>query len=276
MAHAATSATVVIGLAVLLGPALLADVPKDTSAAFDKYIAVTDARVQTEVTDPQRFLWMDFLPDERRREIQKRTITGEVVLEKLETRDRGARIPIPGGIVHHWVGTVFVPNGRLKDAVLLMQDYTRHGQVFAPDISAGRLISREGDTFTFTMRFVLRKVITAVLQTEQQAQFFAPAPDRVHSRIRSTRIVEIDNAGTPQEHERPAERDRGYLWRQASYWRYFERDGGTYVQCESMSLSRPLPTAVGWFFNRSAAAVPRDVLSHSLIAARRELTRPAR
>ena len=273
MSNAAKCATAVLGLTLVLAPVLLADVPAETSAGFDKYIAATDARVQTEVADPQRFLWMDFLPDDRRRDIQKRVIGGEVVLEKLETKERGAEIPIPGGIVHHWVGTVFVPKGHLKDAVALMQDYDRHGQVFAPDIAAGHLVSREGDTFKFTMRFVLRKVITAVLQTEQEARFFTPAPDRVWSRLRSTRIVEIDNAGTPQEKERPADRDRGYLWRQASYWRYLERDGGTYIQCESMSLSRPLSMAVGWLFNRSAAAVPRDVLSNSLIAARKELLR---
>ena len=262
-----------LSLVVLLGPTALASVPAATSAAFDRYLTMTDARVQKEVSHPQQFLWMDFLPESRRRDIQRRVLAGDIVLEKLQTLDGGASISIPGGIVHHWVGTVFVPKGRLSDAVALMQDYDRHGQVFAPDIAAGHLISREGDTFRFTMRFGLRKVITAVLQTEQEGHFFAPAPDRVYSRLRSTRIVEIDNAGTPQEKERPADRDRGYLWRQASYWRYLERDGGTYIQCESMSLSRPLPMAVGWLFNRSAAGVPRDVLSNSLAAARKELLR---
>jgi hypothetical protein len=166
-----------------------------------------------------------------------------------------------------------VPGVRVAAAVALMQDYDRHGDVFAPSVSRGRVIARDGDTIDFTMRFVVKKVITAVLQTDQQARFFRPAPDRAHSRIRATRIVEIENAGTPQEREKPPDRDRGYMWRLASYWRFIERDGGTYIQCESLNLSRPLPAMVGWFFGRSAAAIPRDTLSFTLSAARRELLR---
>lgn len=246
-------------------------IPPETSKAFDRYLAATDARVQSELADNQRFLWVDFAPDARAHEVLAALKNGQVVLEKVTTHDRGAAIPVPGGLIHHWVGAVFVPDAHVGQAVALMQDYDRHDEVFAPSIARSRLISRTDDTFQFSMRFVIRKVITAVLQTDQTSRFFSPAPDRTHSRIVSTRIVEIENAGTPSEREKPAGRDRGYLWRQASYWRFLERDGGTYVQCESMSLSRPLPMAVGWLFGRSAASVPPDTLRFTLGALRREL-----
>jgi hypothetical protein len=254
-------------------PSAFSDVPGETAAAFDRYLRATDARVDAELADPVRFLWFDFAPDPRRREVATRLRDGQPLLERLTTTDRGAAIPMPGGIVHHWVGVVFVPGVSVADAVALMQDYDRHGDVFAPSVSRGRVIARDGDTIDFTMRFVVKKVITAVLQTEQQARFFRPAPDRAHSRIRATRIVEIENADTPREREKPPERDRGYMWRLASYWRFIERDGGTYIQCESLNLSRPLPAMVGWFFGRSAAAIPRDTLSFTLSAARKELLR---
>jgi hypothetical protein len=123
------------------------------------------------------------------------------------------------------------------------------------------------------MRFVIRKVITAVLQTDQRAHFERPAPDRAYSRIVSARIAEIDNAGTPGEREKAPGEDRGYLWRLVSYWRFQERDGGTYVQCESVSLSRPLPTGLGWLFGRAAAGVPRDITIANLQATRRALAK---
>jgi hypothetical protein len=248
-------------------------IPLETSAAFDRYLAATDERVQSELGDSRRFLWADFASQVRAREVLTALRSGEVVLEKLTTTDHGVAIPVPGGLIHHWVGVVFVPNVHVREAVALMQDYDRHDEVFAPSIARSRVISRGNDTFQFSMRFVIKKVITAVLQTDQSSRFFSPAPDRTHSRIVSTRIVEIENAGTPSEREKPPERDRGYLWRQASYWRFLERDGGTYVQCESMSLSRPLPTAIGWLFGRSAASVPPDTLRFTLGAARRELVR---
>lgn len=251
----------------------VAEIPAETAAAFDRYLRATDTRVESELGDAARFLWFDFASESRRRQVTAALSRGESTLEHLTTRDHGAAVAIPGGIVHHWVGVVFVPGARVGDAVRLMQDYDRHDEVFAPSISRSQLISRNGDSFRFTMRFVIRKVITAVLQTDQESRFFAPGPDRAHSRIRATRIVEIDQAGTPREREKSAAEDRGYLWRQASYWRFLERDGGTYIQCESLSLSRPLPTAVGWFFGRSAAAIPRDTLSFTLAAARKELLR---
>ena len=251
----------------------LAEVPAETSAAFDRYLRATDTRVESELDDAARFLWFDFASESRRREVTAALGRGEPILEQLTTRDRGGAIGIPGGVVHHWVGVVFVPGAQVGEAVRLMQDYDRHDEVFAPSITRSQVISQTGDAFRFTMRFVIRKVITAVLQTDQESRFFTPASDRAHSRIRATRIVEIDQAGTPREREKSAAEDRGYLWRQASYWRFLERDGGTYIQCESLSLSRPLPTAVGWFFGRSAAAIPRDTLSFTLTAARKELTR---
>jgi hypothetical protein len=262
-----------VALSLLSGVALHADAPPETAKAFDRYVALTDARVKAEMADGTRFLWMDFLPDARRRAVQSQLTSGQIVLEAMTTLERGREVPVPGGVVHHWVGTVFVPKAHVRDAVALMQDYDRHEKVFAPMIAKSRLVSRNGDTFHFTMRFVLRKVITAVLQTDQEATFFTPAPDRAHSRLHSTRIVEIDNAGTPQETEKTPDRDRGYLWQQVSYWRYIERDGGTYIQCESMSLSRPLPFGVNWLFGRAAAGVPRDTLSDSLAAARKDLSR---
>ena len=36
------------------------------------------------------------------------------------------------------------------------------------------------------------------------------------------RIAELDGAETPRETEKPIGRDRGFLWRLNSYWRYEE------------------------------------------------------
>ncbi len=38
--------------------------------------------------------------------------------------------------------------------------------------------------------------------------------------------------------EKPEGKDRGFLWRLNSYWRYQQVDGGVLVECESLTLSR--------------------------------------
>jgi hypothetical protein len=265
-----------VAAAVSSAPVRAADLQPETIAAYERYVQLTDERLQSELTDPQRFVWFDFprTSDGRRREVARALERGEVVLERLETRDGNAEIRIPHGLVHHWVGVVFVPGATAQQAVAVMQDYDRHDEIFAPRISQSRVLSRSGDTFRFTMRFVITGVLSAVLQTDQEARFFFPGPARAHSRIAGTRIVEIANAGTPAEAEKPEGRDRGYLWRQTSYWRFLERDGGTYVQCEVISLSRGLPAGLGWLFGRAATGVPKDTLSFTLQRVRETLVRP--
>jgi len=266
---------VAIGLVLVALPprTSAAQPPPATLAAFDNYVRLTDGRARSEVTDSLHFLWIDGLSDTRRGQVLKSLGQGDVVVERTETRDRSREIEVPGAMLHHWVGTVFVPHVAVGQAVALLQDYDRHGEVFAPVITQAKLLSQNGSDFTFTMRFVIRKVISATLNTDEKAHFERPSADRAWSRIVATRIAEVDDAGTAVEKEKPPGQDHGYLWQLISYWRFLERDGGTYIQCESVSLSRSLPFGVGWLFGRAAAGVPRDITASNLGAARRYLLR---
>jgi hypothetical protein len=264
-----------LALAGVLAGALTvaADLKPETVAAFDHYVRVTDARVDAESRGGGGFLRLDQLPPSDRTRQVAAVRNGGVHIERIESRDNGSTIPVPSGLVHHWLGVVFAPGATLQESVTLLQDYDRHDEIYAPAITDARLLSRRGDEFTFTMRFVVRSVLTAVLKTDQTARFFFPAPDRAHSRIVSTRIVEVADAGSAHESEKPEGHDRGYLWRMTSYWRFLERDGGMYVQCESISLSRGLPAGLGWIFGRAVRGVPRDTLVYTLAQTRKTLAK---
>ena len=80
--------------------------------------------------------------------------------------------------------------------------------------------------------------------------------------------------GTPHERERPVGRDGGYLWRLYTYWRFLERDGGTYVQCEAMSLTRGIPFALGWLIGPFVTSIPRESLAFTLETTRKTLAAP--
>jgi hypothetical protein len=54
------------------------------------------------------------------------------------------------------------------------------------------------------------------------------------------------------------------MWRLNTYWRVFERDGGTYVQCESISLSRDIPFGLGWIVGPFVTDVPKESLQFTL------------
>ena len=82
---------------------------------------------------------------------------GGVIIERLQTRDGSKEIDVPDGLIHHWVGTVFVPRVGVKEAVALMQDYDRHSKYFAPAIARSKLLEHDGNRFRSRCGFTSRK-----------------------------------------------------------------------------------------------------------------------
>jgi hypothetical protein len=168
---------------------------------------------------------------------------------------------------------VFVPGATIDQALALLQDYDRHAEIYRPAVARSRLLSRDGDGFRVYLRFTMKKVITVVVNTENEARFTRLGPGSAQSRIYSTRIAEVDEADTPREREKPVGRDGGYLWRLYTYWRFLERDGGTYVQCESISLTRGIPLGFGWLIGPFVTSIPRETLAFTLETTRATLAR---
>jgi len=258
---------------VQAAPAAAAELHARTVDAFDRYVRRTEARLNG--VGP--FLWIDRLPDVKRREAVETVRRMGLSIERLEETDENGRgIEVPDGMIHHWVGTAFVSGASIEQALTLLQDYDAHQRIFAPTVAASKLISRDGPRFTFFLRFVLRKVITVTVNSEHEAVFRRPASDRAEGWIRSTRIAEVENAGGAGEREKPVGNDGGYLWRLNTYWRLQARDGGLYVQCESVSLSRGIPFGLGWIVGPFVTSIPRESLTFTLETTQRHLERARR
>jgi len=253
-----------------------AELAPAAAAAFQHYVKLTERRMDAEVSRSTDFLWIDVLPTGRKAEVLRGLQGGGVIVERLQTRDGSKEIDAPGALIHHWVGTVFVPRTHIKEAVVLMQDYDRHSKFFAPAIAASKMLMHDGNRFRVALRFQVQKIITVTLDTENEAEFFHPAADRAHSRIRSTRVREISDAGTPREKPKPAGGENGFMWNLNTYWRFAERDGGTYVQCESLTLSRDVPFALAWIIRPIITEMPRESLNFTLVKLREALVTPVK
>ena len=146
----------------------------------------------------------------------------------------------------------------------LLQDYDHHAEIYQPRVVRSKLLSRSGDVFQVFLRFSMKKVITVVVNTDNEARFTRSGPDRAQSRIYSTRVAEVDDPDTPQEREEPVGHDGGYLWRLYTYWRFLERDGGMYLQCEAITLTRGIPMGFGWMIGPFVTSIPRESLVFTL------------
>jgi len=256
------------GLGLLVdpgGPLRAAELHPTTVAAFNKYASVTESQ---RVAMPE-FLWVE--ADAARRARAQELRRGGLLIERLETRDAGREIDVPDGLIHHWLGAVFVPDATIAQALGLLQDYDHHAEIYSPNVERSRLLSRDGDDFKLYLRFFMHKVITVVVDSDHEAHFRRLDATRAQSRIYSTRIAEVENPDTPQERERPVGQDGGYLWRLNSYWRLLERDGGVYLECESITLTRGIPFGLGWIVGPFVTSIPKETLTFTLETTRKAL-----
>jgi len=259
---------VLLGLLWPAAPARAADLHKKTADAFDRYVQLTEAQMDSEAGSAAPFLWLDRQPPERRAELLARARNGEVVIERLETKDHGAVMAIPEGMIHHWIGTVFIPGATLEQTLMLEEDYDHHQDYFHPDVQRSRILRHDGNDFLVFFRFRKKKVITSILDTEHEIHYQLLSSARAASRSRTTRIQEVENAGEKDEALKPAGHDNGFLWRMYTYWRFEERDGGTYVESQSISLTRDIPAGLGWMIGPFVTGIPRESLTFTLATTR--------
>jgi hypothetical protein len=251
-----------------------ADLEPKTLQGFDHYVQLAQTAINKQLSAHQAFLWIERLPLDRRRIAQGQLRAGEVVIERLDATsldgpaEPSRPILVPDGLIHHWIGTVFIPGATLAETLQLEQDYDHHQDYFRPDVIRSKILRRKGNDFTIQLRLYRKKVITTVLDTEHEVHYQIVDETHAWSQSHATRIQEVDNAGEADERLEPTGHDRGFLWRMNTYWRFEERDGGTYVECQSISLTRNIPTGLGWLVGPYLASVPRESLTFTLATTR--------
>jgi hypothetical protein len=240
-----------------------------TMEAFSTYVRATDARNNAELQSGKDFLWIDYLPEAARHRAYKSLAAGESQIEQRITLADGREISCPAGMIHHWEGLIFIPGARLDDVLHVLEDYDHHSVYYAPDVARSKLEERDGDHFRAFLRFRRQKIITVVLNTDHDIRYFRDNPQQAHSRSSATHIAEVDNVGKSNEHEKSRDDDNGFLWGMETWWRLQEKDGGVYVQSEVVSLTREIPTGLGWMIGPFITSIPKDTLSFTLEATRK-------
>jgi hypothetical protein len=247
-----------------------AELKPATSAAFERYARATEARVAREIASS--FLYTSGLPGARRDAVRAMLQRGEVYMERLEMKDEaGKELKAPDAIIHHWVGAAFVPCVTLQQTLELVQDYNRHQEIYRPEIMRSKLVSRQENDFKIYYRLRKKKLITVTLNTHHDVHYRLISPQRATSRSYTTRIQEVADADSPQEREKPVGHDTGFLWRLYSYWRFEEKDGGVYIECESISLTRDIPLGLSFIIRPIITDVPKESLQATMGSTRRAL-----
>lgn len=249
-------------LLAVAGAAPAVKLKPETAQAFDRYVRAAEARMDERLRT-RTPLWLDGSP-ERLNAVR----AGDVAVAPLAGK---GDLEVSGGLIHDWIGALFVPRVTLAQALASVQDYGSDKNTHKPEVIDSKLLSRNGNDFRVYLRVMKKKVLTVVLNTEHDVRYFPVNATFCHSRSYSTRIAEVDGPGKPDERELPVGDDHGFLWRLYSYWMFQERDGGVYIECEAISLSRDIPTGLGWLIEPIIRTLPRESLVNTLTSTRKAI-----
>ena len=248
-------------------PASAADLKQKTTDAFDKYVAVTEARMASELKPGGKFLYADHpapVPSEEMRDAYNRLKRGEILVERQETKLDGKDVEVPDGMVHHWVGLVFIPGATLAQTLAVVQDYDHRAELYKPEVIAAHVISHHGDDYKIFLRLYQKRFTTVAFNTEYAIHWGRVDEKKLYSNSLSTRVAEVKDSSQPDGEEIPVGHGRGYLWRLNTYWRFEEKDGGVYMQCEAVSLTRDIPFGLGWLIKPLVTKIPKQSLDRAL------------
>ena len=237
-----------LALLLLASPLVADELHKSTLDRFQAYMATLDSQIAQRAAGTQR-LQVD--------------AAGTPAIENFGLHE------IHLGLIHDWAGAVFAPGAKLNDAVSVLQDVNAYKDIYSPEVIDSRLIERNGDRIRFHMRVLKKKVLTVVLDADYDVEYRRVSKSVVEVVSRSSPFREVEAAGKPEQHLKPADSGYGFLWRLNSYWLLEERDGGVYMECRAVSLTRDIPHGLGWIVRPMVSSLPRESLESTLTHTRR-------
>jgi hypothetical protein len=246
-------------LAILMAPAHAGTLRPETVAAWNTYIQQVDRGLQERLCNGGRFLWA-FEEDGRAARVRN----GEILVVQAPGQNPHK---VPNGLIHHWIGVVFVPKVKLDDVINVTRDYDRYKEFYTPYVVDSKSIYRSGMDDRFSMRLMNRSFfLKSALDADYRSKIVRLDDHHSYSVAETTRVQEIEEHGEPGEHSLPEGHGEGYIWKLHSIARLEERDGGVYLELEAIALSRDIPLG----FRFAMDPVVRRVSRNSLITSLRQ------
>jgi len=234
-----------------------AELKKETLNAWDSYLAQESAQVKERAAKGGGFFWTD--ADPKRREQVK---AGGVLVEAVGEQNP---LHVPGGLIHHWIGAVFIPGARIEDVLAIARDYPHYKDYYKPGVGDAATLFQSDSKDEFTIRFVNPSVLSkSSLEGKYVSEFVRVSADRFYSTSVTTSMREIRDFGCANEKDLPSGEGSGYIWRLYSTARMENRDGGVLLEMEAVALSRDIPACLHWFVDPIVRRISRDSIEKSL------------
>jgi hypothetical protein len=249
-------ASAILGLLLVAARSDATELKQATLQAWDTYVQTIDTTVDQRATGSSPFLWVDETPDSLRR-----VRSGEFVVTNHDPRK------VPQGLIHHWFGAMFVPNVTIDGVLNVLDNYDRYSDFYKPLVVKAAVLDRtDSDEKVNVVMVQTAFSVTAAVDTDSDVHIVRLSPDKVYIVSKAVRVAEIADFGKPSEHPFPEDQRPGYVWRTLDVTRLEQRDGGVYVEMETVALSRGIPIEFRWIIKPVTDSLPRKIMLDTLKA----------
>jgi hypothetical protein len=200
------SSILAVIVAATTGIAHAADLKPETIDAWEEYVRANEAGIHARLNGGKAFLWMDEMQDRK-----ERIRRGEITVAPVVGNGTQS---VPNGLIHHWVGAVFISNAILRNLLAVIENYDGYKQIYKPAVVDSRALASNATDEEFSMVW-LRQVlfVRAAMAAQYRARYFVVDARRSYSVIDSTQIQQIEGYGRPVERLLPPDTGSGFIWR---------------------------------------------------------------
>jgi len=238
-----------------------------TLEAWNEYIQAGRFDMESRADGKKPFLWMNESAD---RAIRVRR--GEVVVEPAA--GRGTQ-EVPSGMIHHWIGALFIPGATIEGLKSVIQNYDGYQRIYRPAVVESKDLGCTTGGREFSMTWQRRVLfVNAAIQGQYWSHDVMLDDHRGYDISGTNRIQEIEDYGRRGEHLRVPDTGSGFIWRVHSVARYEERDGGVYLELEAIALTRDIPASLRWLVAPVVSRLSINSLTTTLRQTRQAVIAP--
>ena len=234
---------------------LVVKLSAQTVTEFNRYVTDVESQMNDRWKAKKNFLLLDDNVSEK-----QRVLAGEVFIKQM---NNGQPVSVKDGLIHDWVGAVFIPHASAEQVVALLEDFDRHQDIY-PEVSESHTLNRKGAIVIGAWRLKQKGLVPVILDVKEDVTFSQLAPGKWKGAAYARDITEVDTALFSRGKKFPLGEGHGYLWRLYGYWSLQATNSGVLAECRTLSLSRDIPQGLNWAVGPYVEKQPRESLTSTL------------
>jgi hypothetical protein len=261
------SLVVLLGCVVPLRAQLVVKLSPQTVSEFERYATGVEAEMNQRWAGKKNFLAIE--DDQQARQ---QVLGGDLFIKQM---NGGRPAEITNGLIHDWLGAIYIPNATIQQVLDILEDFDRHKDIY-PAVAKSHTVRRNGNDVVGYWRLQQGGMVPVKLDVQEEVRYGEVAPGRWKGVSYARDITEVGAGLFDRGRKYPPREGHGYMWRLYAYWSLESYNGGVLAECRTLSLSRDIPQGLAWAVAPYVQKLPRDSLRSTLKETRNAVLKQAK